>query len=299
MNNFILLLIKGVIVGVANIIPGVSGGTIAVVMGIFDQLIDSINSLFKTPKKALKFLLPIFIGAGAGIVLFSKILKFGLENYSFITTMFFVGLVIGSIPVIYSNAKRKKLNIANYAAILVSFALIVLISIMKEPQTELNQGLSTIFLVKIFGGGVIASASMVIPGISGSFVLVLLGLYNLILNSISDFVDSIGAAVSILSTSGFSESVKYFFTTDAFVILLVAGLGIILGILLISKVIAYLFEKAYSMTYCVILGLIFGSLFSIFADPNTYASGMKVIDIVLGIVTLAVGFVVSANLKEG
>lgn len=107
MNNFLNLFLKGIFIGIANIIPGVSGGTIAVVLRVFDQLIDAINNFFKTPKKHFKFILFLGLGAAFGIIIFSKLISFLLYTYSFPTSMFFVGLVVGSVPLIYSNVKKK------------------------------------------------------------------------------------------------------------------------------------------------------------------------------------------------
>ena len=110
MNKFLNLFLKGIFVGIANIIPGVSGGTIAVVLRIFDQMIDAINNFFKNPKKHIKFLIPLFLGAVFGIVLFSKLLEFCLAKESLPTSLFFVGLVVGSIPLIYTQAKKKEIK---------------------------------------------------------------------------------------------------------------------------------------------------------------------------------------------
>ncbi|MCD8157957.1 MAG: DUF368 domain-containing protein [Clostridiales bacterium] len=107
----VLLILKGMLMGIANIIPGVSGGTIAVVLRIFDPMIEAINNFYKSKeafKKHIRFLVILFIGCLLGIGAFSKLIKAGLESYSFPTCMFFAGLVVGSISLIYGKAKEKK-----------------------------------------------------------------------------------------------------------------------------------------------------------------------------------------------
>ncbi len=273
MNRFFNLFLKGIFVGVANIIPGVSGGTIAVVLRIFDQMIDAVNNFFKAPKKHIKFLVPLFLGSAFGILIFSKIIEISLTKESFPTSMFFVGLVVGSIPLIIKHAKTKPVKPIYYLASLISFCTIVFISFIKEPSATSSEIVITVpWLIKIFIYCMIASASMVVPGISGSFVMVLLGVYNVILKCISDLVPTAIKGFEIISTNSFFEGVKYILSSSVFITLFVGGLGIILGIILISKLIAFLLEKAFSITYFTILGLIFGSIFSIFKDPMTYSS---------------------------
>lgn len=299
MNKFLNLFLKGIFVGIANIIPGVSGGTIAVVLRIFDEMIEAINNFFKQPKKYFKFLFPLIIGAVFGILLFSKLLKFFLLKDSLATNLFFVGLVIGSVPLIYSQAKKREIKPYYYLISLISFAIVVLISLIKPNEASANINIDTAFILRILISGIIASSAMVIPGISGSFVLVLLGLYNIILTSISDFLDVIKLALKGLF-SGDISAILQIFKSDSFIILFAIGIGVILGIVLISKLIEILLKKAFSLTYFVILGLIFGSIFAIFKDPMTYQSyngNIPIFSIILAIITLIIGFFVSIKLS--
>ncbi len=299
MFKAINLFIKGIFVGIANIIPGVSGGTIAVVLGIFDEMISAVNNIFKDFKKYAGFLIPLFLGAGAGIVLFSKLLKFCLENYSFPTSMFFVGLVIGSIPLIYKRASEKKVDYKCYIATVVAFLIVAIFSFFSGDDSKeiSNISIDTIMIIKIFIAGVLASAAMVVPGISGSFVLVLLGMYNIILTAISDFSSLIAQMGTAISQKGFLSAVGNILTSTEFIILITAFIGIVVGVVLISKIIQFLFNRAYSITYFSILGLIFGSIYSIFSDSLTYKSyggeSLPFIAIGIGILTLIIGMVIS------
>ena len=300
MFKFINLFIKGIFVGIANIIPGVSGGTIAVVLGIFDQMISAVNNIFKDFKKHAKFLIPLFLGAGAGIVLFSKLLKFCLENYSFPTSLFFVGLVLGSIPLIYKKATEKKVDYKCYIATVIAFLVVVFFSFLggNESKTLETITLDTFMIIKIFLSGVIASAAMVVPRISGSFVLVLLGMYNVVLTTVSSFSSLIATS---FTQQSFGTALKNICTSNEFIILVTIAIGIVVGVVLISKLIQFLFDKAYSITYFSILGLIFGSIYTIFQDSLTYQSysgNLPLTAIIFGIITLAVGTVISLILGK-
>ncbi len=299
MNNFLNLFLKGIFVGIANIIPGVSGGTIAVVLRIFDEMIEAINNFFKEPKKYFKFLLPLILGAVLGILLFSKLLKFLLLKDSLATNLFFVGLVLGSVPLIYSQAKKREVKPYYFLVSALSFFVVFFISLIKPNEASISININTAFILRIVLSGIIASSAMVIPGISGSFVLVLLGLYNIVLTSISDFLDVIKFALEGIFSGNFSAILEIF-KSDSFIILFSVGIGVILGIVLISKLIEILLKKAFSLTYFVILGLIFGSVFAIFKDPITYQSyngNIPIFSIILGIITLILGFFVSIKLS--
>lgn len=301
MNNFFNLFLKGIFVGIANIIPGVSGGTIAVVLRIFDEMIEAINNFFKNPKKYFKFLLPIALGGLIGILIFSKLLEFCLTKESLATNLFFVGLVAGSIPLIYSQAKKNGVKGYYFLVSLISFGIVVLISLIKPTEVSGSTNINLYFILRILISGIIASSAMVIPGISGSFVLVLLGLYNIILTSISDFLDVIKATLKGIFEGRNFYAILDMLKSESFIILFLTGIGVILGIVLISKVIEILLKKAFSLTYFVILGLIFGSIFAIFKDPITYQSysgNIPIFSIILAIITLGLGFFVSLKLSK-
>jgi len=299
MNKFINLVIKGVFVGVANVIPGVSGGTIAVVLRIFDEMIDAINNFFKDIKKHIAFLTPLLIGALIGIILFSKLIEFCLSKYSFQTNLFFVGLVVGSVPLIYKKASEKKVKSSYFAISFIAFAIVCAISLLKEP-TDNNTAnvINFYFLMKMFFGGIIASSAMVIPGISGSFVMVLLGMYNVVIGSVSGLIDVISANAANIPKIGIASAITNIIKSSYFVILLITGIGVVLGIIIISKLIALLLKYAFSFTYFSILGLIFGSVFAIFKDPVTYQSGVNTLSTIVGALTFVVGFFIAILLGK-
>ncbi len=285
MKTFILNFLKGIIIGVANIIPGVSGGTIAVVLNVFDELIGAINNFFKDIKRYLVFLLPIILGVGFGIVAFSSLIEFSLSTYSFPTSTFFVGLVVGSIPLIYKKAASSKFKLGYAVPFVLALALVVSLSLIKEssPLAGDNASPNMLFLLV---GGIIASAAMVVPGVSGSFIMILLGLYPKVIHAVSEIKAFISAPTDMQLLISILK------------VLAPLGIGVLLGIFIISKVISVLLEKAHAVTYFAILGLIFGSIFGIFNDPITYQSGVSAMSIGVGVVTFIVGTVISLFLGK-
>ena len=265
-------------IGIANIIPGVSGGTIAVILGIFDKLISTINNFTRNIKKNLKFILPIGLGMGFSILAFSSLLEYCLDNYSLPTNIFFVGLVCGSVPLIYRKAVAKTKDKSDIFFMIISILIVVLAStVNKDNNTKPNEMLSFLFLIKIFFGGILSAAAMIIPGISGSFVMVLLGIYQPIIHAISNIKRCL---IDIRNTN-------LIINTSAVIISL--GIGVILGILIISKLISFLMSKYYSKTYFCILGLVIGSIYGIFASPLTYKSNIDFVSIIVSVITFSLG----------
>ncbi len=287
MNKIFLGFLKGIFIGLANIIPGVSGGTIAVILGIFDDLIDTINNFFRDIKKNLGFITPIGFGILFSILFFSSILELCLKKYSLPTNIFFIGLIFGSIPLIYKKAIKNGIKKNYFLYTIISILIVVLASnFNKNGATQINNDISFIFLLKIFFGGLLAAIAMIIPGISGSFIMVLLGIYPTVINSISNI------SRCLLNLSDKNLLIR----TGAIIFSL--GLGLILGILLISKLISVLLEKFYSETYFCILGLIIGSIYGIFASPMTYQSGINNFMILISVISFFVGAIISYFLGE-
>lgn len=308
--KFLNLTLKGIFMGIANVIPGVSGGTIAVVLRIFDEFIEAINNFYKDFRKYAAFLIPIILGSVIGIVIFSKFTAYSLENYSFPTNLFFTGLIMGSIPFIYKKAVENKPKLYYYLVAFIACMVVVVFSFIKnngniDGGTSVSDiTLSIPFLINIFIGGVLSSAAMVIPGISGSFVMVLLGLYNISITSVNGLMNNIGnAIVSLTNGTSFFEAVWLVISSKECIILCTSGVGIILGVLFISRIIELLLKKAFTLTYFIILGLVFGSIFSILYDPLTYQTygGFANIDlysVLGGIITMILGFFIAMFLGK-
>lgn len=282
--NFLVELIKGVFVGVANIIPGVSGGTMAVSFGIYDKLLSSISNLFKDFKKSIKTLLPIVLGMAIGIVCFTFIIPWLLANQPFITSLAFTGLILGGLPAIIKSLKdgwtkdTKRSVSVNIILFLILATLAILLVFMNgdsESGVLLTANPST--MITVFFMGIIAAATMVIPGVSGSLVLMILGYYFGIINAIKDFISAL-------------KDFDFKVLLNQALILAPFAIGCIIGIFFISKLIEWLFLHFASATFSGILGLIVTSPFSIFykVQQEYDMSGTGVLQIIIGIIVFVV-----------
>ena len=275
--SYVFLVIKGFFLGLANIIPGVSGGTIAIVMGIYEKLLSVINNFFKDIKKNIMFLLPIGIGAIISIILLGKVISYSLDNYALITILFFVGLILGGIPILYKEVKGKE-KVSNGLFLIVSYIIVITLSF---GFTSNNQGVNFLNMnfwdyIMIFLVGVVAAATMIIPGISGSMILLLLGYYEPIVEVISNLTN-------------FND---FWYNMS---ILIPLGLGVVLGIWLVAKIITWLFEKFKTKTYFAIIGFVLASVVVMFGK-NTNLS-FDIINIVGGILLFSIGLIGSYKLS--
>lgn len=281
--KFLIRMIKGAIIGVANVIPGVSGGTMAVTMGIYDKMIESLNNLFKKFKKSFLYLLPIILGMAVGIVGFTYIIPYCLEHFAFQTSMTFAGLIVGGMPMIFAATgkavKKKgdsgKINPVHIICFLIMCALAIWLTLSGgENVSAENLVLDFKTVAILFGLGALCAAAMVIPGISGSLLLMLFGYYTAIMTTIKAFV----SAVKAFDGSAIGHNA---------LLILPFGIGCIVGILLISKIINWLFKKFESYTYFAIIGLVGASLFAIFYKMQSQVFTPVVI--IVGVVLFIVG----------
>ena len=253
-------------IGIANIIPGVSGGTMAVSLGIYDRLIGSISGLFREFKKSILFLIPIIIGAGIGIVGFTYAIEYLLDKHTFVTCMAFVGLILGGLPAIFSSMRAKVssggIGVFGILAFVIAFAVSGGMPLLKESKDALTVITVTPGnMVILFILGIVASATMVIPGVSGSMML--------------------GMKDGILLLAPF-------------------GIGVVLGIFLIAKLITFLFEKYGVQTFCAILGLVISSPIAIFINTGLVSKlgSLSLWEILFGIVLMAAGAFVTVFVGE-
>ncbi len=273
---------KGAVIGIANIIPGVSGGTMAVSMGIYDKLIFAITHLFKDFKNSIKILVPIILGAGIGIVGLSFIIEFLFAHFPIQTNLLFIGLIIGGLPMILNKVKGAKLSAGNIIAFLLLFSFVIVFALIGEKDGNTRElSFNIINVMVLFGIGIIASATMVIPGVSGSMILMLLGFYNPIIESINAFIKALAAFDMNGIMTGFG-------------ILAPFGAGAVIGIFAIAKLIEFVFEKYPILAYFAIIGLIMASPVAIIlmADLST----LSVVSVITGIAAFAVGYVIAAKL---
>lgn len=280
--NWIRDILKGAVIGIANIIPGVSGGTMAVAMGIYDKLITSVTHIFKEFKKSILFLLPVGIGMLLGIVGLSMLIEWMLGVIPIQTNLLFIGLILGGIPAVWSRVKGVSIRPQHIIGCLAFFALVVVLAALDGTEggkADLSFGL--VNCIKMFGAGIVAAATMVIPGVSGSMMLMLMGYYNPVIETINGFVKALVAfdVQGILSGCG---------------VLIPFGLGVVVGILGIAKLIEILLRKFPYVVFWCIIGLILASPVAIVL-LNDF-SGLNVVSAITGLIALAVGVLIAMAL---
>ena len=277
----IILVIKGFFMGIANLIPGISGGTLAIVLGIYDKLIDSISNLFSKFKDNVKFLLPIFIGLGISILTMSKVISFALNNWLFPTVLFFIGAIMGGIPMLHSKIKNTKMDFTSYMVFTISFTLIILLTFAAGDSQVSFETLSAISYIKLFLVGVIAAATMIVPGVSGAAVLMTLGYYEPIINVVKNITD-----FSMLSHN--------------LAVCIPFGVGVLIGIFGIAKLIEFLFKKYEKQTYYGVLGFVTSSILAIIIQNFTSEMiiSFSLLEIVIGVVAAIIGFALAFKLGD-
>jgi len=287
MKEKLMIVVKGFIMGIANIIPGVSGGTLALILGIYERFIGAISNFFKDIKENLKFLLLVFIGMGLALVTLSNVIDYSYNKFPIPTTMFFMGLVIGGIPMLYGKVKgrKEKKAISSWIILALTFGLVIFMALSDKIFGGATgavdfSNMNAWGYILLFGVGAIAAATMIIPGVSGSLVLMLLGYYYPIINLIKELTQF---------NNLFSN----------LIVVAVFGLGILVGIVLISKLIEFLFKKFEIKTYYGVLGFIFASIIAIpMATFSEVQVTFNVLHIIIGLVVGAAGAIIAYKLGE-
>ena len=274
-------ILRGVVIGLANIIPGVSGGTMMVSMGIYDTLIHCITHLFKEFKKSILTLLPYAVGMVLAIGGLSFALKWAFAVYPLPTNTLFIGLILGGLPAILRQVKGKKKGAVGAVLFVVFFALIIVMQIFQSEHVA-TITLSFGEVIKLFMLGAVASATMVIPGVSGSMILKLLGYYEPVVTvAIPGLISGLahGEWAAVGANVG---------------ILLPFGLGIVVGIFAIAKLIEVLLARWEGQTYCAILGLVTASPVAILMA--TEMVNLSWTTLIISLLTFAIGFYVAWRL---
>jgi len=221
------------------------------------------------------------------VILFSSIINFLLANYSFPTMLFFIGLIAGIIPHIFSKVKKedRRFRFKEILLIAIPFLFLVIISFLKSASitnpAEVIENMNVSFMIFIFFAGIIAAAALVIPGISGSFVLLLLGIYPLAIYSVS----SIRFLLTDISNTALMLNICK--------VLIPLAIGVIIGGLSMVRLIEKLLDNHARVVYSIILGLLLGSVCVLLKDPIVYKSGITTLVIIVGAVTFSSGAVFS------
>ena len=282
--NIVNQILRGVVIGVANIIPGVSGGTMMVSMGIYDTLIYCITHLFSEFWKSVKTLLPYAIGMVIGIFALASLLTYCFTNFPLPTGTAFIGLILGGLNPVIRKIERKKLNWVAVVALVALFALIIVMALLSPADTQARITPSAGHMAVLIVMGAVASATMLIPGVSGSMVLMLLGYYRPVLAAVNDCKDGL--------LSG-----NFGLFGQQLLILVPFGVGVLLGIYFVAKAIDWLMRRYPTQTYCGVLGLVLASPIAILL--RTDMSGVTAAMVLASIATFAAGFAIAMWLSRG
>lgn len=237
---------RGMAMGMIDVVPGISSSTIAILLGIYDRLIASISGLFsKDWKKHLQFLIPLGIGIAIALFTFSHVMVWLLENYHRPTFFFFIGLIIGVVPfLLYESEAKTKFRFYHYVLLLLGIVFVNLFPVSSSGGTIIEERSIPVF-VMLFIAGILASAAMILPGVSGSFVLVVIGMYPTVIHAVSEL---------------------------DLPVIVVVGAGIAIGMFTMSKIIHYFFQKFRTGTYALLIGIVVGSTAIIFKQAGLAGS---------------------------
>ncbi|GAA0116121.1 DUF368 domain-containing protein [Clostridium senegalense] len=256
--KFLSNFFKGIAISISQIVPGVSGGTIAIILGIYDDLIHAINNILNDFKNQYKLLVQVGLGAIIGIFLFSNIVKNIITKYPIEAGFFFIGIILGGAPLMYKKATKKGLLKKNLVYLGLGILIVVIMSGEYIDNSNVITNLNILNFIWLFIGGIIVAIALILPGISGSFMLLILGLYNTVLTAVSDL---------------------------NFLILAPIGLGVIIGTIATARTIERLLNKYPQQIYMLIFGFVLGSVVSIFPGiPTGISSIVSVILLVLGFI---------------
>ncbi|HHC6115660.1 TPA: DUF368 domain-containing protein [Staphylococcus aureus] len=267
-------ILKGFAMGTSDLVPGVSGGTIALLLGIYNQFIASISGIFSRRFwPSFTFLIPIIIGMLLAMGSLSNLFNYLLSQHHIPTMFFFGGLIIGIVPYLLKISNYKtSFTTKHYMMVIAGIAILIIITLMNNGDKHAGETLtlSTGLIIKYFIAGMCASSAMLLPGISGSFMLLVFGVYGTVMLAISEFVKLNFAGLPIL---------------------LAVGFGVLAGFIISSKIIQYFLTHHKLMTFALIIGFVVGSLFAVFPGLPT-----NIVMWFVSLVVFIIGFIVSLTL---
>lgn len=272
------IIIKGYAIGSSMSVPGVSGGTMAILLGIYDKLISAVSNFFKDIKGNIVFLIKFCVGAAAGIGSLSFLIKWLLENFPIPVSMFFLGAVIGGIPALYKKTRETPLRASSGVYFLLGLLIVLSIGFIPTGSISLGSGSGITHYVMILVAGIVIALALVLPGISTSHMLLVLGMYDALLDAITGFdIIYIG----------------------------ILGVATLIGVFLITKPIEWTLNKFPHQTYCMIIGFVIGSTAEIFRDkilPAIFQGPSVVLwwvgVVVMSIIAFVLGFLAIKSLSR-
>ena len=256
--NFLSNMLKGIAIGAGAIIPGVSSGVLCVILRIYEKLMSSILDFFKDVKNNIKFLLPILIGGIIGVLIFSNVLNYLLYVFPLQTKSIFIGLILGSIPKLMKEVNKKQKFKLHYL-IYTTIALIIGIAMVFLEDMIITKTVSEYSYIYLIISGFIMSIGIVVPGVSSTVILMLLGVYNIYLASLANLFLPILIPIFI-------------------------GIGI--GSLIFMRITKFLMDRFYAQTFYAILGFSLGSILILLPEVSFDISG------IICILCVVLGFIV-------
>lgn len=260
--KYLVDFIKGIVVGATTSVPGVSGGTMALILGIYDKIIHSMSKLFKNFKKNSIFLAIVGIGMVIGLVLAAPFVKYAIDNFKYPALYFFIGIVFAGFPVLFKKAnqgEKKKTDIIFFiVGALIIGGLLIFEHSYNGELFNLSGGLNIVDIIILFISGIIIAIALILPGISTSFLLVVLGLYNPLI-----------------------EAVK----TKNIVFLAIVAFGTLFGTVATTGILEKMMNEKPRQTYLMIIGFVVVSVIDVFPGLP------KGMDILYSILSFAIGYV--------
>lgn len=260
MKSFLYRILCGFCLGISVFAPGISGSIMAIIMGIYDKLLDITSNPFKNFKNNLKFLLPLGIGAIISLVLFVLVFSYLFETYEKSVFMLFIGLIVGNLPVVYKEARKSKFKWYYIIGTAIAFLVALIVGITSENVSELQVTNDNANLIYIALSGVLAGSSSLVPGMSVSMILIVMGVY--------DYLIASAKALDIVTIG-------------------VVGVAFLLSMIVSSKLIKYIFSKFSGMAHFMVMGFLIGSVSGIFLTLPKDGSNLA------GIVMLVIGLIIS------
>ncbi|MBE6155223.1 MAG: DUF368 domain-containing protein [Firmicutes bacterium] len=274
-DGFLITFLRGFIIGLGIIFP-ISASVLAIVMGIYKKILNVVNNIFKCFKKEWKFILALGLGVVISCLVSCLLLNFTLKKFPIATLLFFVGLIIGGMPMLFKKTNRD-FRVSNILFTLVGIGILTGLSFISSGNDAVIKT-SAIGLLTLFGVGVVGAGSMIVPGVSGSVMLVILGYYEPLLEVISSLVKFEDLITNILIVGVF-------------------GAGMIVGVLLFSKIMEYFLDRFETKTYFAIIGFVSASIINV--GLSLFGYSFNLIEFLVGLLLFVGGFVISFKyLKE-
>ena len=260
LENFIY----GIILGIGFIIPGVSGGVLATIIGIYDKIISILNNPFKNVKFTLRYMIPLILGIVISIISFSKLILHMLNNHNYFISYTFIGLILGTIPYLFQEIKNKTSKNILILPFIISFLFGLILYFIENNTHIIN---SDITIIKMVIAGIIYAIGKIVPGISGASLLMFLGIYEYLLEIVANPSN---------------------ITLNIIISLIPFFISLIISLIIIIKIINYLLKYHYLLTYSFILGFVFSSI--LFIYPHFISLKYLIISLI--------SFIISANLSK-